>query len=176
MSFKSLLSKKELLLVFLFFIAVLAVLFYTFFTPNYYIGKSPRRFEIRPGETLSSIADSLESQGIVPSSTNFSIAAFLYGAERTIKAGRYYVPNGLDYLDLIDLFLNGKADYLRTVRIRGGSTIKYIGAKVKFELFVDSAAFVEKAHDKSFIDSLGLSVSSMEELLDLQSLCRCKKH
>ena len=144
---------------------MLALLYYTFFTPNYYEGKSPRRFEIKQGETLSTISDSLESQGIIPSSTNFSIAAFLYGAERNIKAGRYYIPNGLTYLDLIELLLHGKADYLRTVRIRGGSTIRYIAAKVKYELFVDSASFVNKAFDKSFVDSLGVNGQSMEGYL-----------
>ncbi len=89
----------------------------------------------------------------------------MYGAERNIKAGRYFIPNGLTYLDLIDLFLYGKADYLRTVKIRGGSTIRYIGAKVRYELFVDSASFVQKAFDKSFIDSLGVNAQSMEGYL-----------
>lgn len=158
-------SGREFLLIFFFFLAVLAILYYIFFSSNYYEGKSPRKFEIRSGEALGTVADSLESQGIIPSSTNFKIAAFLYGAEKKIKAGRYYVPNGLSYLDLIDLFLFGKADYLRTVKIRGGSTIRYIGAKVKYELFVDSSDFVHKAYDKGFIDSLGLNESSMEGYL-----------
>ncbi len=89
----------------------------------------------------------------------------MYGAERNIKAGRYYVPNGLSYLDLIELFLTGKADYLRTIKIRDGSTLGYIGAKVRYELYVDSALFVNKARDKSFIDSLGLNVATMEGYL-----------
>jgi len=109
------LSKKEFLLIFFFFAAVLALLYYTFFTANYYKGKSPKRFEIVHGEPLGSIADSLESHGLVPSSSNFSIAAFLYGAERTMRAGRYYIPNGLSYLELVEFFMHGKADYLRTV-------------------------------------------------------------
>ncbi len=89
----------------------------------------------------------------------------MYGAERNIKAGRYYIPNGLTYLDLIDLFLYGKADYLKRVKIGGGSTIRYIGAKVKYELFVDSASFVQKAFDKSFVDSMGVNAESMEGYL-----------
>ncbi len=51
------------------------------------------------------------------------------------------------------------------MRIRGGSTIRYIGAKVKYELFVDSAAFVQKAFDQSFVDSLGVNARSMEGYL-----------
>lgn len=162
---KNLLSRKEFLLVFFFFIAVLALLYYTFFTSNYYEGSSPKRFEIKYGETLSSIADSLERQHIIPGSTRFIIAAFIYGAEKSIKAGRYNIPNGLSYLGLIEYFLNGKADYLRTVSFPGGSTIRYLGAKVRYELFVDSAAFVQKARDRSLIDSLGLNTSSLEGYL-----------
>ena len=75
------------------------------------------------------------------------------------------MPNDLSYLDLIELLLYGKADYLRTVKFKGGSTIRYIGAKVRYELFVDSAEFVQKAYDKPFIDSLGLNVPSMEGYL-----------
>ncbi len=89
----------------------------------------------------------------------------MFGAERNIKAGRYYIPNGLTYLDLIELFLYGKADYLKMVKIRGGSTTRFIGAKVKYELFVDSAFFVQKAFDKSFVDSLGVKAESMEGYL-----------
>lgn len=66
---------------------------------------------------------------------------------------------------MIEYFLNGKADYLRTIRFPGGSTIRYLGAKVRYELFVDSAAFVQKAQDRSLIDSLGLNASSLEGYL-----------
>ncbi len=49
--------------------------------------------------------------------------------------------------------------------IHGGSTIRYIAAKLKYDLFVDSASFVKETKDKSFIDSLGLHASTFEGYL-----------
>lgn len=49
--------------------------------------------------------------------------------------------------------------------IPDGSTINFIGAKVKYDLFADSAAFVKLAHDKNFIDSIGLYTSTLEGYL-----------
>lgn len=147
------------------FAAVLAFFYYIFFTPNYYTRKSPIRFEIKRGETLSSIADSLAAQGIIPHASNFSIAAFIYGAERSIRAGRYFIPNGLSYLSLVEFFIHTRANYAHIVTIPQGSTIKFIAARVKYDLFVDSASFVNKAEDKNFIDSLGLHTSTLEGYL-----------
>jgi UPF0755 protein len=71
----------------------------------------------------------------------------------------------LSYLDLLDLLVNGPADYLRAVRINDGQTIKWLGAKVKRDVKIDSTAFVNLANNKEFIKSLGLNVSSLEGYL-----------
>ncbi len=71
----------------------------------------------------------------------------------------------LSYLDLLDLFVNGPADYLRAVKINEGQTIKWLGAKVRRDVKIDSAAFVNLATDKEFIKSLGLNASTLEGYL-----------
>ena len=65
----------------------------------------------------------------------------------------------------MDLLVNGPADYLRSIRINDGQTIKWLGAKVKRDLRIDSAAFVNLATDKEFIKTLGLNVSTLEGYL-----------
>lgn len=65
----------------------------------------------------------------------------------------------------MEFFLNAKADYAQIVTIPDGSTIKYIAAKVKYDLFIDSASFVNFAHNKKFIDSIGLNYSTIEGYL-----------
>ena len=54
------------------------------------------------------------------------IVAFIYGAEKKIRAARYEIPNGLNYLELVELFLTGKADFLRKVKIYNGSTVNQL--------------------------------------------------
>ena len=162
---KNMFTKKEFLIITVFFFVVLGWLYYIFYTPNYYPGKSPVRFEITKGESLDKITDSLYYHDIIPNRTSMKVAAFLYGAEKRIRAGRYEIPNGLSYLDLIELFLYGKADYLVNVRLYDGSRIKSMAATLKVNAFIDSASFVRECNDREFLDSLGLDYPTIEGYL-----------
>ena len=126
------------------------VFYITFFTSNNYPGSSPQTFEIRKGESLNSVLDSLYKRGVIPSKFNMKIAAFIYGAEKRIRAARYKIPNGLSYLELVELFLYGKADFLRKVKVYDGSTVKSLAATLKLDALIDSSAFVETAIHKTF--------------------------
>ncbi len=159
--FKNLLSKKEFIFVAAFFFVVLAFLYFTFFTPNYYSVPAPVRLDVTRGEPFSKIADALYGEGVIHSKTNFRIAAFIYGAEKKIKAARYYIPNGLSYLDLIDFLLNSHADLLKTVTIQNGASLQWIASKLKDDLFIDSSAVVSLSTNKGFLDSLDLNSSSL---------------
>ena len=164
-SLKSMFTKKEFLIITIFFFVVLGWLYYIFFTPNYYSEKSPVRFEIAKGESLDQISDSLYDHGLIPNRTSMKVAAFLYGAEKKIRAGRYEIPNGISYLDLIELFLNGKADFLVNVKLYDGSRIKSMAATLKVNAFIDSASFVDVCNDREFLDSIGLDFPTIEGYL-----------
>lgn len=118
---KNLMTKRQLIVVFSFFLIVLFVLYYTFFSSNNYEdGAVEKKFVVREGWSLSQIADKLFEERIIPSKTNFKIAAFVYGAEGKLRAARYRIPDGLNYLDLIDLFIDGNGDQLRAVNLYNG--------------------------------------------------------
>lgn len=163
--FPGLLSKSQYILIIVVFLSIILTGYLIYFTPNHYKNNSPVQFEINDGETFSSVVERLYEQKIIPNKFNFRTAAFLYGAEKKIKAARFKIPNDLSYLDLLDLFINGPADYLKSIKINNGQTLKWLGAKVKRYLKIDSSAFVSKACDKGFIESLGLNVSNMEGYL-----------
>src|SRR5690606_8436524 len=115
--FRQLLSRKEFIAVVVLFLGVLAFFYYTFFTPNYYEGKSPKQFEIRKGESFNEVVEKLYKKGIIQNKFNMKAAGFLYGAGTRIRAARYQVPNGLSYFDLLDLFISGDAEFMKTVFI-----------------------------------------------------------
>ncbi len=71
----------------------------------------------------------------------------------------------MSYVGLVEFFLRAKADYSQIVTIPDGATVKYIAAKVKYDLMDDSAAFVRTALDKKFLDSVGLPFSTVEGYL-----------
>lgn len=163
--FRQFLSKKEYVIILLFFLTALALLYYTFFTPNYYQQASPLLFEVRRGQPLNSIIENMYQQGIIHSKFNMKVAAFLYGAERKIRAGRYYIPNGQSYLDLLDTFLYGNADFLREVKIFDGSSLEWIASKLRIDASIDSAAFVTMIKDKSYLRKLGVNIFSLNGYL-----------
>lgn len=140
-------------------------MYFTFFTPNYFKNQSPVTFDIRKGESFSSVSDRLYDLGLIPSKNNFKIAGFIYGAERKIRAARFHIPNGLSYLDLLDLFISGECDFQRTFTINPGQTIKWLGLRLQKYLYIDSSAFVSLANSKPFADSLGLNRNSFEGYL-----------
>jgi UPF0755 protein len=147
------------------FVLVLIISYLTFFTPNYYTANSPVTFEIKKGESFSSISDRLYRMGIIPSKTNFKIAGFVYGAERKIRAARFHIPNGLSYLDLLDLFISGDCDFQRTLTINPGQTIKWLAHRLQKYVYIDSTEFVSLATSKNFADSLSLKQDSFEGYL-----------
>ncbi|MDR3609301.1 MAG: endolytic transglycosylase MltG [Ignavibacteriaceae bacterium] len=163
--YKSLLSPGETVLIAIFFLAVLSLFYFTFFTPNYYNLSSPVKFEVKKGESFSQIANRLYDANIISGKLNFKIAGILYGTQKKIKPARYYIPNGLSYLGLIEYFIDGKADYLKMVKLFDGSTSKSIASRLRSELYVDSVAFIKELKNKKLLDSLSIDETSFEGYL-----------
>ncbi len=161
----NLLSKTQLIIVLAVFFVLVIIGYITFFTPNHFDKPAPFTFEIKDGESFTSITERLYQQSIIPSKFNFKVAGFIYGSQTKVKAAKYKIPNDISYLDLLDLFVNGPADYLRAIRINDGQTLKWLGAKVRRDVKIDSSAFVNLATDKEFIKSLGLNVPTLEGYL-----------
>lgn len=158
-------SKVQWAIITAVFVAIVLIGYLTFFTSNHFDKPAPFTFEIKDGESFTSVTERLYEQSIIPSKFNFKVAGFIYGAQTKVKAARYKIPNDISYLDLLDLFVNGPADYLRAVKINDGQTIKYLGAKVRRDVKIDSTAFVNLANNKEFIKSLELNASSLEGYL-----------
>ncbi len=158
-------NRNEIYLLVAFFVFVLSILIFTFFAPNYYDMSSPVQIDIPKGMTLNQIIDSLYSKKIIPSKTNMKIAALIYGAERKIKAGRYAIPNGLNYLQLIEELINPKKSLQILVTIPEGIWQNELAKLLQENLGIDSAKVMELSRSKSFINSLGLDTDNLEGYL-----------
>lgn len=160
-SFKSLLSKKELLIILSFFIIVLSIFSYIFFSPNYFSGSSPKIVKVSKGESLEALAQNLYTEGIVSSKGNFKLAAYIYGATKRIKAARYHVPNGLSYLSLLDLFVSGKGDKVKAISFYGGISLKGICARLQSENIVDADSLHAFINNEKYLSKLNFKHSSL---------------
>lgn len=163
--FSQLLTRREFLAVFFVFAGVLAILVYTFFSPNYYTRPAPIRFEIYQGESFSQVIDSLYAYGIIPGKKNMRIAGIVYAADKRIKAGRYKIPNGLSYVSLLELLIKGEREVPALVTFQEGITIRQFAHILQKKVHADSAEVMRLCTDTSFISSLGLKANSLEGYL-----------
>jgi UPF0755 protein len=155
-------TRKDLFIVIGFFIIIFIVLYYTFFTPNYYDGDRLMVIDIKHGSALSQVIDTLYAKKIIPNRLNMRIVSFIYGAEKKIKAGRYVIPNGLSYVKLVEkLAYNSLASQI-LVTIPEGIWQKDIAEILKRNLALDSSKVMTLSRDKSFLKSLGIENDNLE--------------
>ncbi len=159
------LSRVEFFLVISFFVFVFGSLIFIFFTPNYYKHAEPVVIDIPHGATLSTVIDSLYIHEIIQNRTNMKIVAYIYGAEKKIKAGRYKIPNGLSYIKLVDMLVNGATAREIIVTIPEGIFQSEVAQILKRDLNIDSSKVIELSKSRSFINSLGLNVDNLEGYL-----------
>lgn len=164
-NFKELLSKKELYFIIGIFLSLCVLFYYTFFTVNPIKGETPVVFVIENGMPLGSIIDSLYAKGVIPGKFNMRVAAFLYGAEKRIKAARYKFTEPMSYLDLLDILIEGKGDQLRKLKFYNGIRPQILAARLHSERIANRDSVLFLINNKEFIESLGLDVPSLEGYL-----------
>jgi UPF0755 protein len=159
------LKPGEFILILLVFLGVLAGLTYIFFTPNYLNREAPVQFEISRGESLTSVIDRLYDEEIIPSKLNMRIASFIYGADTKIRAARYFIPDGLTYLELIELFIEGDANFLKSVKIFDGMSSEWIASRMRTDLFIDSVEFLRSMEEDSLLMLIDPEIKSLNGFL-----------
>ena len=158
-------SPNEIYAVAGFFGFILGIFIYTFFTPYYYSQDPPVQIEIKEGKTLTTVIDTLYAKEVIPSKFNMKVAAFLYGAETKIKAGRYNIPNGLSYLDLLEVLIEGAPEKQKLVTIPEGIWQFKLAGLLQKELGIDSTRFMALSENKSFLRSIGIETDNLEGYL-----------
>lgn len=161
----SLFTRNEFYLVVSFFGFILGILFFTFFIPNYFKYESPYQIDIKHGQSLNEIIDTLYARKVIPSKINMKIVAYLYGADKKVKAGRYDIPNGLSYTKLVELLVEGSSMEEIMVTIPEGIWQREIAQILHRDLNIDSSKVMELSKSRSFINSLNIDENNLEGYL-----------
>ncbi|MEZ5982920.1 MAG: endolytic transglycosylase MltG [Parvularculaceae bacterium] len=80
---------------------------------------------LRPGVSVSTIADELEAAGAVRYPALFIAVVRVKGVQSVLKAGEYEIPAGASVLDIVDLLVKGKS-ILHTLTAAEGLTTAQI--------------------------------------------------
>jgi len=159
------LSKNEFYLIIGFWSFVFSSFLFAFLGPNYFEGDSPKRFIVKPGDSFSTIVDNLYEQNIIASPRNMNIVAFMYGADTKVKSGNYLIKNGLNYFQLIDLFLKGTPGEQVLVTIPEGIWQHNLAELLEEKLGINRNKFLALSKNRSFLNSLNVLSSSLEGYL-----------
>lgn len=159
------LTKNEIYFIIGVWSFVFGFLLFAFLGPNYYDVKSPHKFNVKPGDSFSKIVNNLYNEKIIPNSTNMKIAAFIYGAENKIKAGKYLIKNGLNYFQLLDLFVKGTSGLQTLVTIPEGIWQYKLAELLEEKLGISSKEFMALSNRKSFLNSCNIISNSLEGYL-----------
>ena len=162
---KPLLSRNEMYIVAAFFGFVLIVLVFTFYSPNSLPSNKPVEVELRRGDAVNQIIDSLYAKKIIPSKFNMKVAIILKGAEKKIKAGTYYIDKPMSYLELIDALSGDRFSMQKLVTIPEGIGQPELASLLQKELGIDSSEFIGLSGSKPFLRSIKIEADNLEGYL-----------
>lgn len=86
-----------------------------------------RTINVDRGSGLRSIADRLESDGVISSKWLFIAGVWLNGEQNNLKAGEYLIPGNASMSEIMDLMVEGKSKYY-AITIPEGRTSEQIVA------------------------------------------------
>ncbi|NLT50324.1 MAG: endolytic transglycosylase MltG [Ignavibacteria bacterium] len=147
------------------FCFILGILFYTYFTPNYFPGNSEVEYLVKKGDNMSKVVEDLYKLKVIPNKTNFKIAAFITGADKKLRAGYYRFKSGTTYFELIDLLTSEGHNFQKLVTLPEGLWQHKMAQILQKEAAVDSSEFINLSYDVNFIRKLGLDVNNLEGYL-----------
>ena len=147
------------------FVFLLSFMLFMFYTPVYNDTGEEKEIYIRKGLTLNQVADSLYSKKIIPEKVTFKVSAFLLNAEERIKAGKYLIPDGLSYLEIVELLMKGVPTLQKLVTIPEGIWQFKLAGLLQRELGVDSLEIMQLSYDRPFLRSLRIESDTLEGYL-----------
>ena len=116
------------------------------------------------GATLKEISDILYNKGLIEDKELFIFWITSLGKDRSLKAGLFNIPKGLNYAQLVGYLSQARSAEIKVTLIEGWrieSIVEHLA--VKLELSEDR--LIELAYDSTFIHSLGINANSLEGYL-----------
>lgn len=141
--------------VFVLWSGVYSVLFHR----NIWEGQRHKKINITRGMNVDEIADMLKDSNVVSSSFLFKISAKLSGKSSRIYSGVYYLPKGLNNMEIIDILTtvdNARLGGRGKVTVYEGMRIKQIASLLEKEFDLQRNEFIKSTENDSLINILGL--------------------
>jgi len=127
-------------------------------------GKSEVFITIPTGSTFDDVKESLYTHGTIIDRRTFELMVRLKKYEKSIKPGRYKLTSGMGNLAIINLLRSG-AQQPVNVTFNNIRTVNQLAGRISHEIEADSASIMQLLSDSVFLDSLGVTRSSLYTVL-----------
>ncbi len=155
------------------YLLFLIILHFFIFLGLYYEGRlpvsqdnslPPKIVELKKGENLFSIAQTLYEQGLIKNRLVFILEAIRTGAYREFKAGEYALYPYQSLNEILHILRAGKV-YLHRITVFEGATLWQIAELLEKNEVCPREEFLTLAKDRNFLQSLGIPSETAEGFL-----------
>jgi len=148
-----------------FFFLLFLFTYWIFWSPNTSAASPDLRVTVPRGASFTSVADSLESNGILKSRWTFDLAGRILGLTRDIKVGKYQFPRGLSNVQILRDLSEGTSRVKLSVLVPEGWRIERIAIRYAQVLGIDTERFINLCRSERFTRSLGIESETLEGYL-----------
>lgn len=120
--------------------------------------------EIKAGEGFKSIAQRLQTAGVIRGSFKFSLLARLKGIDKRIKAGEYLFSAGFSPAKILEMMVSGKV-ILHKMTVPEGLTLQQIAGLAAESGLVKAKDFLAAARDAERVRTEGIAADTFEGYL-----------
>ena len=145
-------------------VAGLAVAADLFLPAGVFPSRERRVILVQRGQTLRQVSEELQRVGLLRGTLAFQVLARAMRLDRSIRAGQYSFPLGITVPAVLRALARGMSG-LNLITIPEGLTTGKVSLLLSNHLGVPVAEFDSLAHDRAFLDSLGISAPSIEGYL-----------
>jgi UPF0755 protein len=124
----------------------------------------PERVTVPRGATLTAVAESLSTRGIIGSPRFFKLYAKLTGRESEIKAGLYDFRHGTSTRAILDALVNGR-EATDPLSLPEGLMLTEVIEQVQAQLGTYPDSFAAAAQDSALLAGLGVPAETLEGYL-----------
>ncbi|MBK6678626.1 MAG: endolytic transglycosylase MltG [Ignavibacteriales bacterium] len=162
--FSQLLTKRQFMVVGATFVIALSLLIYLFFTP---FGSSSEkvRYVIPTGTSFSKVVSDLKVLGVVGNETLAKIAGMIYGLDKRLKPGLFFLPKSVSYTELMEILSSDDHEKPVTFELYNGITINGIANRAKQIKLKAADSLAILLRDTVYAKALGVEKGNFEGYL-----------
>ncbi len=127
-------------------------------------GRDLAEFDIRSGQSFSSIVSSLSAKKLIDGQLRLNLAGRMIRVRRSMKAGKYEIEPGLSSYRLLRKLSRGKVASVR-VTVPEGYQARQIASVMRRKIGVDSLRFMTLVDSAEFAADVGIEAPGLEGFL-----------